>query len=179
VLPESPASAAGLKSDDRVVAVDGRPVDGAGVWRELEQRLQPGQEALLEVERGGQKIPLVARGFEPQREALLYYHWQLAFAGGCAAWVVVLVATQPFRRLASLWRPILLILTGLGAGAALLFTDWHSPWGVMLFNRRWSVDDFTYPWVQVSVCLGVAITVVGLGTWEVRGIIQESQKNRP
>jgi hypothetical protein len=69
-------------------------------------------------------------------------------------------------------------LSGLVAIAVLLFTHWQSPWSSELFLRRWPVDSAPYPWIQVSVCLGVAVVEVGLGTWEIRSIIQECQ-NEP
>src|SRR5574337_1121802 len=51
VVPGRPAEAAGLRSGDRIVAVDGKPV---GSWEELVEQVQrhPGAEIVLEVERG-------------------------------------------------------------------------------------------------------------------------------
>jgi hypothetical protein len=102
--------------------------------------------------------------------------WQLAFAGGCARFIFLLVATQPLRPLPSLWRPILLILSWLGAAAVLRFTVWQ--WASELMHRRWPVDNLPYPGIQVVTCVGVAILEVGLGTWEIRRIVQECQTNR-
>ena len=99
-------------------------------WDQTVERLQPGQEARLKVERLAEEtVTLTVKGAEPQQEAILYYDWQLAFAGGCAVFVILPIATGPLRPLPSLWRPILLIISGLGATAALLFTNWYSPWG--------------------------------------------------
>ena len=176
VLADSPASAAGLKDGDRVISIDGQLLNRFYLGDQMIQRLQPGQEVQLEVERGADKARLIAEGFVPEQEAILYYQWQLAYAGGCVILLVLLSATQPLRPLVSIWRPILLILTGLGTTAALLLTDWHSIWSAMLFHRRWPVDNLVYPWIQVSVCLAVAICMVGFVTWEIRGTIEKSQK---
>jgi hypothetical protein len=175
VLPDSPASAARLRDGDQVLYVGSQRVNDVSTWKTLE-RIAPGQVVGLRVKRGQEDVTLTASGFEPQQEAVLYYHWQLAYAGGCVALVVLLVATGPLRPLPSLWRPILLVLTGLATTAALLLTDWQSPWAAMLWRRRWPVDNFPYPWVQVAVCVGVALTTVALGTWEIRGIIATCQK---
>ncbi len=134
VLPESPAGAAGLRTGDIVLSIDDKPIDGVSTWDQTVERLQPGQEARLKVERFAEEtVTLTVKGAEPQQEAILYYDWQLAFAGGCAVFVILLIATGPLRPLPSLWRPILLIISGLGATAALLFTNWYSPWGTELF----------------------------------------------
>ncbi len=57
VEPDGPAEAAGLRAGDRVLAVDGRPVED---WESLVQivRASPGRGLRLEIERGGQRIGL-------------------------------------------------------------------------------------------------------------------------
>ncbi|MFQ5960283.1 MAG: RIP metalloprotease RseP [Candidatus Methylomirabilales bacterium] len=52
-----PAAAAGLRVGDRIVAVNGEPVE---TWGELAQRIhtQAGQEVTLTVERAGERFPL-------------------------------------------------------------------------------------------------------------------------
>ena len=177
VLPDSPASAAGLRERDQVRSIDGQPIAGVSTWTQMVERLQPGQEARLKVDHFAEEtVTLVVKGSEPQREAIVYYDWQLAFAGGCAVFIVLLAATQPLRRLPYLWRPILLILSGLAAIAVLVFTDWQSPGAYELFQRRWPVDNLPCSRVQFAVCLGVAILEVGLGAWEIRRMIHERQK---
>jgi hypothetical protein len=177
VLPDSPASAAGLRDRDHVLSIDGQPIVDVSMWNQMEERLQPGQEARLRVDRFAEEtVTLTVKGSKPQREAIVYYDWQIVFAGGCAVFIVLLAATQPLRRLPYLWRPILLILSGLAAIAVLLFTDWQSPGAYELFQRRWPVDNLPYPGIQFTVCLGVAVLEVGLGTWEIRRMIQERQR---
>jgi regulator of sigma E protease len=55
VQPGSPAKAAGLQSDDLIVAVEGAPV---AEWDELSRmiRARPGMPTVLTVERGGQRL---------------------------------------------------------------------------------------------------------------------------
>jgi hypothetical protein len=176
VLPNSPASSAGLRIGDQVVSIDGKPLDGFAAWDWMERRLRRGEEARLTVNRFAEEtVTLTVAGAEPQREAILYYDWQLAFAAGCVVFIILLVATQPLRPLLSLWRPILLNLSGLTAVVVLLLTNWRSPWGSELFDRHWPVDDAPYPVIQVAVYLVVAFVQVALGTWEIRKIVQTCQ----
>jgi hypothetical protein len=48
------------------------------------------------------------------------------------------------------------------------------------FAAFWCIRTYSarapYPWVQVFVCLGVALIEVALGAWEIRRIVQECQK---
>lgn len=84
VLPQSPAGAAGLRNGDIVLLIDDKPIEGVNTWDQMAERLQPGQEARLKVDRFAEEtVTLTVKGSEPQREAILYYDWQLGFAGGC------------------------------------------------------------------------------------------------
>lgn len=66
VMKGQPAAAAGLEAGDRVVAVDGHPVDH---WRALVEviRERPGQSLALTVERGGERLELTV---VPQADTL-------------------------------------------------------------------------------------------------------------
>jgi regulator of sigma E protease len=59
VVPGSAAEAAGLRTGDRVLAVDGKPV---ATWQELvgEVLAHPGRPMALSVQRGGETIPIQA-----------------------------------------------------------------------------------------------------------------------
>jgi regulator of sigma E protease len=59
VVPASAAARAGLRSGDRVVAIDGRPVSR---WEELVAAVvaSPGRPLALDVERGGERVRLQA-----------------------------------------------------------------------------------------------------------------------
>jgi hypothetical protein len=173
VQPASPASAAGLRNGDQVLSIDGASIKSASTWDQWVQQLKPEQEVQLRVKRDETELTLTAKGFEPEREAFLYYHWQLAFAGGSAVFAILLAATRPLRPLHSLWRPIALVLCGLGATAALVFDDWQ--YGFLLLRMSWPVDNRPFPLVQFSVCLVVSLTLIALGTWEIRRIIEISQ----
>ncbi|HUJ29256.1 MAG TPA: RIP metalloprotease RseP [Myxococcales bacterium] len=55
VKPESPAAQAGLQYGDKVVAIDGEPIDG---WSTLQEKIRArgGQPLTMEIERGAQKL---------------------------------------------------------------------------------------------------------------------------
>src|SRR5881296_109346 len=57
VKPQSPAAQAGLRSGDRILAIDGEPVDG---WSALQEKVRAhaGQPLAMEIERGGQRLTL-------------------------------------------------------------------------------------------------------------------------
>lgn len=54
----SPASVAGLQAGDRILAVDGKPMAGWADWVDAVQAA-PGRALALDVERAGQRLPLV------------------------------------------------------------------------------------------------------------------------
>jgi len=175
VEPESPASAAGLSGGDNVLSIDGQLINGWEMWDQMAKRMQPGQQTQLRVKRNGEELTLTAKGIEPQLEAVMYYDWQLAFAGSCIVFLVLIVATQPLRPLLALWRPILLILAGLAGAATMLLYNWW--FDTELLNRRWPVDNLPFPWVQFPVCVAIAIGLAVLGTWEVRRTVASCQLN--
>src|SRR5581483_7299211 len=76
LAPASPADAAGLRANDLVLAIDDRPIDGTEEWDAMTGRVQPAQEVRRRIKRWDEESTLIARGIEPQVEALLYYDWQ-------------------------------------------------------------------------------------------------------
>jgi S1-C subfamily serine protease len=65
VSPGSPAAAAGLKSDDLVVAIGGQIVRDAGEFRRIVDSLSVGQEVVIEVKR---KTELLTVKMTPEAE---------------------------------------------------------------------------------------------------------------
>ena len=57
VKPQSPAAQAGLRYGDRILAIDGEPVEG---WSALQEKVRAhaGQPLAMEIERGGQRLTL-------------------------------------------------------------------------------------------------------------------------
>ncbi len=60
IEPGSPAAQAGLRENDRIVAVDGEPLDSAREWVAL-VRERPGEPLNVTVERDGQRLQLTMR----------------------------------------------------------------------------------------------------------------------
>jgi regulator of sigma E protease len=56
VMPDSPAAKMGLRSGDRILEIDMTPVDPSGIANRIQ--VSGGKPILVEVERGGQRIPL-------------------------------------------------------------------------------------------------------------------------
>jgi hypothetical protein len=163
-----------LRDGDEILAIDGSPIDSADMLDRMATRLLPDQQAQLKVRRNDEERTLTVKGLEPQQEAVLYYDWQLAFAGSCIVFLILIIATQPLSPLAALWRPILLILSGLAGTATLLFYNWRGD--TELLSRRWPVDNLPFPWVQLAVCVAMAVGLAALGTWEIRGIVAYCQR---
>jgi sigma-B regulation protein RsbU (phosphoserine phosphatase) len=62
VIPGSPAERAGLRANDRIVAVNGRSLDPTAPLEETWMRARPGDPVDLIVERPGEHKPLLLRG---------------------------------------------------------------------------------------------------------------------
>ncbi|MFY9532105.1 MAG: SpoIIE family protein phosphatase [Candidatus Acidiferrales bacterium] len=62
VFKGSPAERAGLRANDRIVAVNGQPLDTPAPFEEAWSRSRPGDMVELTVERRGEPKPLVLRG---------------------------------------------------------------------------------------------------------------------
>jgi serine protease Do len=69
VEPGSPAAAAGLRTGDVIVALDGRPIDRSAELPARVAEMKPGQRASLEVlrDRGAKTLPIVAGTFTPAK----------------------------------------------------------------------------------------------------------------
>lgn len=61
VMPETPASEAGFKAGDVIVAVNGKPVEDVADVRRLVGREKPGSDLTFKVSRGPKKMTLEAR----------------------------------------------------------------------------------------------------------------------
>lgn len=61
VYPESPAAKAGIEADDRVISIDGKPVESRAGLQEQIAALAPMQVVAIEIERDGKKQKLEAK----------------------------------------------------------------------------------------------------------------------
>ena len=116
----------------------------------------PGEEISVKVNRFAEDgTTLKLKGWEPQREAVVYWDWHSCFAAGCAVFVVLLLATQPLPPRWAIWRPILLVLSGLAVIAALLLATWS--WHCSHAAGRWTTwlilghsSRFAWAWLPAS-----------------------------
>ena len=56
LLPDSPATEAGLQPGDIVIGVDGRAAEDVGFWKVREMLEEPGHDVALEVKRGSEQV---------------------------------------------------------------------------------------------------------------------------
>lgn len=61
IIPNSPAAEAGLREEDELTEIDGRPVTELGFERVRQMFRQEGREYLLGIKRGGQKLQVKVR----------------------------------------------------------------------------------------------------------------------
>jgi len=54
-MPDSPAEKAGLRTGDRLMALNGKSVIDLRMYSQLLKKLEPGIEVLLEIEREGER----------------------------------------------------------------------------------------------------------------------------
>lgn len=66
VLPSSPAAAAGLRSDDLILSIDGQVVRNAGDFQRIVAALQAGREVAVEIKRRDQLLKLRLTPGAPQ-----------------------------------------------------------------------------------------------------------------
>lgn len=154
VSPESPASAAGLREGDRVLAIDGRPMDSWSDWEKRTVLVEPGEEMTLQVRRDRQELVIAARGDQPLLAAIMYYDWQTLFAVFCTILLVMLCVTLPLRPLVAMWRPMQMVPSGLGLLAMLVLPDWTE--GRVALVQLREVGHVSVPWVRLWICAALA-----------------------
>jgi len=172
VESDSPASLAGLRTDDVILAVNGSSTDFTNLMSIL-NGLQQDESVRLRVKRREQERDVTATGFKPPI-AMIYYQtiWHpLAGVAGLALGLLV-IATQPLRPTPR-WRPILLGIVGLVLAIifflAIINDNFFSYWQVRRFHNlnggtKWH---FHQNWVGLFASLGLTI----LGTWELRRLL--------
>jgi hypothetical protein len=173
----SPLGAAGLKDGDQVIAIDGKPFTGKGAdimdsWYATFESLHAGQEAKILVKRDDKERTIIAKGIDPQTVGKMYYFWQIAFAAGCAAFLISLLTTQSLPPRATIWRPMMLIMVGLGVAGVLLLADLQGRY--MMFTSTEVIATHTTIWIQKDVCIAVTIVVVALAAWELRSTVAQA-----
>lgn len=166
---DSAASAAGLRSDDVILSVNGSAADFTGLMAVMD-RLQPGETATLRVKRGEAELDVTAAGVEPPIAAIYYPTVWHPIAGlvGLALGLMV-VATQPLRP-APRWRASVLGVGGLAMAVvfflAIAQDNVFAYWQVRRYhNVNWGVKwHFEQNWTGLTASLVLAF----LGAWELR-----------
>jgi len=124
----SPLASAGVRKEDRLVRVNGKPVDMDNA-RQLLRGVQAGEPVTLDVIRDGKEQHLKSEGEVPRMEAAVLLDWQFVTAPLFLLLLVLLIATQPLNR--PLWRAILVAVSGLGVLGAIIgveLTQQILPW---------------------------------------------------
>jgi len=75
IFPQSPAAKAGLKKGDRIVTINGAPIDSYEPWLNFRGHARPGDVATLEIERDGAPLTLVLTAATLERPWLAGNSW--------------------------------------------------------------------------------------------------------
>jgi sigma-B regulation protein RsbU (phosphoserine phosphatase) len=203
VYPGSPAERAGLQSGDRIVAIDGRPLESASTQPDAWRLKRPGDQIRLTVVRPGQARPLTITGAFRRRvaplgdtilsRALILYPVPFVVVGLAVlllrvdhrnAWLLALlfagftaIPANPNDLSATL--PVVRRLV-LGYRAVLLaLVGPLFYWFFAEFPAR-SVFERRLPWLKwIGVALGLALAVPGIAAGDLRlprpvlGLVEE------
>jgi hypothetical protein len=179
---DSPAAAAGLKTGDQVLAVNGAAVDYTGLMAVLDA-LGPGETARLRINRGDVAREVTVTGVEAP-VAMIYYptRWH-PIAGAVGLGLAFLLFATGTLRPAPWWRPAIVGTAGLGLAvlffAAILANNIFLHWTVRHYhNLNWGAKwHFHQSWVGLAASLALA----ALAAWELRGTLREAAaaKNLP
>jgi sigma-B regulation protein RsbU (phosphoserine phosphatase) len=75
ILPHGPAEKAGLRKGDRIVTINGKPIDSYEPFLNLRSHARPGDVAMLEVERDGTPVALLLTAAALERPRLAAGSW--------------------------------------------------------------------------------------------------------
>jgi hypothetical protein len=123
VQPGSPAAAAGLQKDDRIVGVNDQPTRFGFFWP-LFDSVQPGREIRLRVLREQEELTLRTTADKPRLLGVRLWYWQL-LALPIFLILALLIAVTGIRR-RRLFRPVLVALVACLLAAAIWEMAWPS-----------------------------------------------------
>jgi hypothetical protein len=175
VDPDSPLGVAGLQDHDEVLSIDGNPIVSPQSWTGTIDQLRAGQEAKLRVKRGDRELTVTVKGIDPENLGYMYFYWQIAFAGECLVFIVLLMATQSMSPKSSIWRPLLLAMVGFVTVVVLLMANLQSR--LMLFDSSRAIDPHVSASIQKIACITVTVVVIALAAWEVRSKVAMASRH--
>jgi len=155
VFPQSPAAKAGVKKGDRIVTINGAPIDSYEPWLNFRGHARPGDVATLEIERDGAPLTLVLTAATLERPWLAGNSWLSPAISGAIEQLLTLYPL-PFLIVATavlLQRPedprawlLALMLGGFIAAAPLSELEHRIPsqWRGVLF-AFWALLDVPLP----------------------------------
>jgi hypothetical protein len=164
----SPVESAGMRSHDRVISFNSKPVQ-FGNFREVLAKVEPGEPITIDVKRDGKDVRLEYKGETPKLEGVLFFDWQFVSAPAFLILLLLLVATQPLMP-APLWRAIIVTLVGLGivTVTTVIEATQRIPWSWVWQSK--SIDRIPPPALHLTLAAIVLLTGLALSLLGALGI---------
>jgi membrane-associated protease RseP (regulator of RpoE activity) len=160
---DSPVTLAGIRQHDRILSLNGKPIDFHSIRAEL-SRLQPGDSVKITGTRGNETFEVTSSAPEPLFEGLVVLDWQFVTAPLCLVLLLCFIATQPLRP--PLWRALCSIIGGLGISVAVVLVELLTfiPWSPLLRSRVLTNPPPVKLHLTLTVCAfgsGLVLSILG------------------